>query len=301
METVIYKGINIVKYYSRSDFKLEIPELLLTAGSITGVVGENGNGKTTLLNIIAGNFAPTSSQEVTYFDKTPKIVSDWINVKDKIAFIPQRIPRWFSSLIQNLELKAAIEKIPSKDIDAELEKILVFLGLKKYAHLKWSEISTGYRLRFELARMLIGKPQLIIIDEPIANLDINAQQQFLSDLKKITRSKEYPLAVIISTQQLHEIETIATQMVFLKNGEAIFSSNNNDINNTNNTVEIIVSEVEIFSNFIQNKGYDYTKRGVYYQVDIGENTGNSFLNELIAANININYYRDISKSTKKLF
>lgn len=298
--TTIYQATDIFKYYPRSNFKLEVPKLQLDPGSITGVVGENGNGKTTLLNIVAGNLSQKNTSFM-YFDKTPKTANDWSNVKDKIAFIPQRIPKWYGSLLQNLQLKAAVEGIPNEDIDSELDKIINFLGLTKYKHLKWSEISTGYRLRFELARVLIGKPQLLVLDEPIANLDINAQQQFLSDLKEIAESKEYPIAVILSSQQLHEIETIATQMIFLKEGKALFSGDLESLKSTNNTIEILVNENDKLVDFLHTKNYKFTKRGVYFQVDIDKKNSNIFIKELIDQEININYYRDISKSTKKLF
>ena len=296
----IYKATNIVKYYSRSNFKLEIPNIVLSENSITGVVGENGNGKTTLLNIIAGNLSQDDNS-FTYFETTPQTAKEWTVIKNKIAFIPQRIPRWYGTLLQNLQLKAAIEGIKSVDIDNEVAKIVSFLGLKKHIHLKWSEISTGYRLRFELARVLIGEPQLLVLDEPIANLDINAQQQFLSDLKKLTQSKEYPIAIILSSQQLHEIETVATQMVFIKEGKALFSGNIDNIENNYNTIEIIVKEEKKLTVLLQERSYTYTKRGMYYQIDIADTVPNFFLKELIEATITINYYRDISKSTKKLF
>jgi len=298
--TTIYQATDIVKHYPRSNFKLEVPKLQLNPGSITGVVGENGNGKTTLLNIVAGNLSQKNTS-FTYFDSTPTTANNWSAIKDKIAFIPQRIPRWYGSLLQNLQLKAAVEGIPNEEIDTELDKIIHFLGLAKFQHLKWSEISTGYRLRFELARILIGKPQLLVLDEPIANLDINAQQRFLADLKEIAQSKEYPIAVILSSQQLHEIETIATQMIFLKEGKALFNGNIDSLESSNNTIEILVTENDKLIEFLETKHYDFTQRGVYYQVDIKETLSNHFLKELIHEGIAINYYRDISKSTKKLF
>jgi len=300
MQKVIYAATGITKWYPKSNFKLDIPEITLGQGSITGVVGENGNGKTTLLDIIAGNLAPTAAA-ISYFGETPKTASDWMAVKDKIAFIPQRIPKWYGTLLQNLQLKAAIEKVSSESIDEKLDTILDFLGLTKYKHLKWSEISTGYRLRFELARILIGKPQLLVLDEPIANLDINAQQQFLSDLKTLAEDKENPIAVILSSQQLHEIETIANQMIFIKAGKVMFSGTIAALETANNVVELLVEENEKLLQLLEEKTYKHSKRGVYHQVDINESLSNEFLYDLIQAGITINYYRDISKSTKKLF
>lgn len=300
MENSLFYGKNIIKHYPRSNFKLDISEVDLLPNSIIGVVGENGNGKTTLLNIIVGNLDASFDSRL-YFGKSPKSIKDWIQVKDRIAFIPQRIPKWYGSLKQNLMLKAALENIPSDKIDKELDEILEFLGLTKYAHLKWSEISSGYRLRFELARILIGKPQLLVLDEPIANLDINAQQKFLSDLKRIVQAKEYSVAVILSSQQLHEIEAVADHMIFIKQGKSVFSGNVENLLGASNTIEILVKKEASFENWLSSSSIEFKKNGVYFQVDIGTKSSNDFLTELIANKFEIEYYRNISKSTKKLF
>jgi ABC-2 type transport system ATP-binding protein len=69
--------------------------------------------------------------------------------------------------------------------------------------------------------MLMWRPKLLVLDEPLANLDINAQQLFLQDLKFIIKSVRYPLAVILSSQALHEIESVADNIVFIKQGQTL--------------------------------------------------------------------------------
>lgn len=301
---MIFQASNISKEFPRSKFKLTVPDIQLDSGTITGVVGENGNGKTTLLNIIAGELQ--AEGQLSYFDMPVNAQTDWSDVKSEIAFIPQRIPKWYGSLIQNLTLKAALDGIPEKEIEEYLDEILSFLGLMEYKHLKWSEISTGYRLRFELARMLIGKPGLLVLDEPLANLDINTQQKFLSDLKNILKDKSYPTAVILSSQQLHEIETVSDQMIFLKQGSTLFSGSVNDIGDSNNS---FVYEIQVepvmkpqFMDFLKTNGYTFSTTGEYVQVSLEASShDNDFLKALVDEGISIRYYRNISKSTKRLF
>ena len=299
---MLFTAETIFKEFPRSRFQLKVPSLELSEGSITGVVGENGNGKTTLLNIIAGRLS--AQGRFSYFDNVTYSGVDWSAIKDKIAFIPQRIPRWYGTLIQNLQLQAAIEKIPAEEIDGYLDEILDFLDLQKFKNLHWGEISTGFRLRFELARVLIGKPNLLVLDEPLANLDINTQQKFLSDLKNILKDKEYPTAVVLSSQQLHEIETVANQMVFLRAGTAIFSGETSDLEaqSTFAVVELQVPEDAVFESFLEAQGLSFKKRGEYYQIQLeGDNGISDFLNSLIKATIIPVYFRDISRSTKRLF
>ncbi|MFT5725029.1 MAG: ABC-2 type transport system ATP-binding protein [Bacteroidia bacterium] len=301
---MIFSASNINKEYPRSRFHLQVPAIALKEGSIVGVVGENGNGKTTLLNIIAGELS--ADGELNYFGSPVDGDSDWTEVKSKIAFIPQRIPRWYGSLIQNLKLKASLDGIKADESDAYLDEILEFLGLMDYKHLKWTEISTGYRLRFELARMLIGKPNLLVLDEPLANLDINTQQKFLSDLKNILQDKSYATAVILSSQQLHEIETVSDHMIFLRKGQSVFSGAVNELEADNKQlvfeIQVEAEDKARFITYLESKEMQYGTTGEYVHVSIDKSSSsNDFLASLISEKFLIKYYRNISKSTKRLF
>lgn len=301
---MIFSASHINKQYPRSKFELKVSQIDLAEGAIVGVVGENGNGKTTLLNIIAGELAAEGN--LTYFGEPVESDTDWTEIKTKIAFIPQRIPRWYGSLIQNLKLKAALDGIPPDESDTYLDEILTFLGLMDYKHLKWTEISTGYRLRFELARMLIGKPNLLVLDEPLANLDINTQQKFLSDLKNILKDKSYSTAVILSSQQLHEIETVSDHMIFLRKGHSVFSGAVNDLEATNAQLvfemQVELEDKERFIAFLKTNEIQYGTTGEYVHVSVDKSgSSNDFIARLIKEDFTIKYYRNISKSTKRLF
>lgn len=296
----IYQAKNLSQKFSRSSFHLRLDELSLPAGSITGVVGENGNGKTTLLNIIAGE--AKADGDYTYFGNKTDDRSNWGKLKNHIGFIPQRIPRWYGTLEQNLYLKAALEGIGYEAIDDRLNELLDFLDLQKFRSLKWTEISTGYRLRFELARVLLGNPRLLVLDEPLANLDINTQQKFLSDLKKLLAKRENPLAIILSSQQLHEIESVATQMLFLKNGEAIYSGDLASIANTgvSRMYELQVDGIEeLPADFIRD-GEELSSNGPYILIQTSDSAA-ALLQRLLTAEYSIKYFRDLTTSTKRFF
>lgn len=298
---IVYSARNLRKRYQKSSFTLTVEQIDLKPGSIIGVVGENGNGKTTLLSIVAGHLK--AEGDIKYFGKSPESVWSWTEIKEKVAFIPQRIPKWYGSLLNNLRLKAALEGIPSDDVDPHLQELISFLGLEKFKDHKWSEISTGYRLRFELARVLIGSPKLIVLDEPIANLDINAQQRFLSDLKRIVNERIPEAAILLSSQQLHEIETVADSMVFLKDGSTHFAGSRAELQGEGSaTFEVQTVTVDALKALCESRGWTLRKHGEYYRIDVSNAlTPREFAQASLDAEVEYTYSRDISNSVKKLF
>lgn len=298
----VFSGESITKQYGPAGFKLNNVSLSLEAGKITGVVGENGNGKTTLLRIIAGDLA-VDSGKVSYFGDNSIEFLTWDKIKNRVAYIPQRIPRWYGSLRDNLVFEATIRNIKGAKADALVDELVEKLGLGDYIHLKWKEISTGYRLRFQLAKMLIGKPDLLVLDEPIANLDINAQAKFLNDLRNIVSEPKRNVSVILSSQQLHQIENVSDSIVFLQKGNMLYSGQVDKIgeSRTENQYEFqaSLSLDELKSEFPEAK---ITTEGKTFNITTGlEISSEDFLKSLLNKQVKISYFRDISSSTKKMF
>jgi len=293
---------NLTKQYRSGSFTLKDISLELRSGEITGVVGENGNGKTTLLRIIAGDLAHDAGK-LNYFGNNEVDVLSWEHIHSRIAYIPQRIPQWYGVLKANLIFQAAIRGVKGKEADYLVDELLDKLGLNEYANLKWKEISTGYRLRFQLAKMLLINPDLLVLDEPIANLDMNAQGKFLSDLRNLVTEKKRNVSVILSSQQLHEIENVADSIVFLKKGEMIYSGAVSKIGEKreDNEFEIhtTLSQAELSALF---EDSPITKIGKTFHIKVPLNVSSEdFLREVMKKEGKILYFRDISSSTRRLF
>ena len=288
----------------RNPFFLQPLDVTLSTGQITGVVGENGNGKTTLLRILAGELSTDSGSIL--FPALELQENDWYSIKNHTAFIPQRIPKWYGTLLDNLRFFASIHGIKGKENEKRIDYILFRLGLDKYRDLKWTEISSGYRLRFELAKMLLWKPKLLILDEPLSNLDINAQQLFLQDLRFFTFSEAHPMSILLSSQNLHEIEKVADNIIFIRQGKTIYNGPQKQFAN-----ERVQNSFEISGEFDLEKLSDCFKK--YNDITV-DNAGTSFIintstdkdlyfiTKILAENnLTLNYIRNISQSTRKLF
>ena len=298
----LFSSNQLSKSYGHHGFQLKNISFSLGAGQITGVVGENGNGKTTLLRIIAGDLSYDTG-EVFYFEGKAIDGVDWEEIKGRIAYIPQRIPRWYGALRDNLLFQASINNIGADKADEIIDDLVLKLGLEKYIHLKWTEISTGYRLRFQLAKMLIGSPDLLVLDEPIANLDIKAQNKFLSDLRDIVSEEGRNVSVILSSQQLHEIENVADSILFLKAGNLVYAGDVNKIGEEREENEFeLQGEIgeEALNGMFENIRVTSVAKTFHIKAPLSVDAS-EFLKTILNNGVKVSYFRDISSSTRKLF
>jgi ABC-2 type transport system ATP-binding protein len=304
---VVFHAKNIKKRYGGKsiNFTFDIPELELKLGEITSVVGENGNGKTTLLRIVAGQLQVTDG-DLAYPNLVSDHKTDFYSIKQQIAFIPQELPRWSGLLADNLHFAAAIRGIKGEQNEEEVAFIMSRLGLDQYRNARWSEISGGYKMRFALAKALVWNPRLIILDEPLANLDINAQQLFLQDLRFLADSVANPKSIIISSQHLYSVEEITDNIIFIADGMAIYNGKLKDFGNnrSDNSYEFACnlskeSLADILDEISWNK---IDETGSYFTVVTPTNvTVKDLLSLFVKHNVEIDYFRDISKSTRRLF
>ncbi len=189
---------------------------------ITGVVGQNAHGKTTLLRIVAGELQiDRGTYAYPYLGKLRR-PTDWTRIKADIAYVPQNLPPWRGSLIDTLHYEAALHGVLGKDNEREVGFVVERLELGGHLHMRWRQLSGGYKLRFALARALVWKPKLLVLDEPLANLDIKAKSLLLQDIRDLASSFRHPMAVLISSHELHGLEAICQQMVFLRKGDVVY-------------------------------------------------------------------------------
>ena len=297
--TELVQADNISKRYQSGNFSLKPVSMKISNGQITGVVGENGNGKTTLLRCLAGQLAIDNGQINYSLLKNP----DYYDVKNYVAFIPQRIPKWYGLLKDNLHFSASIAGVKGEENELIVDFMLERLGLAKYAMLTWSQISSGYRTRFELARILLQKPQLLILDEPLANLDIKAQQTVLTDLKFLARSSYNPLGIILSSQQLHEVEKVADDVIFIKDGQAIYHSTSRPEQHFSGySLEIETKESrEYIQQVLAGKDASISFNGGFYTIVSQHTKVSEMISTIISSGMQVTYFRDITYSAKRYF
>jgi ABC-2 type transport system ATP-binding protein len=177
-------------------------------GDALALIGPNGAGKSTLLSILAGALEPSSgSVETGSFDHREPCVG-W--VPQKPAHYQRLTPR------ENLELFARLEGLDQAREVAD--RFLALLELPDDGRLT-DELSAGNQQRLNLAVALLGKPDVLLLDEPTASLDPR-QRRLLWEVAAEVRGRGG--AVVFATQNLEELERFATRVAVLVGGELVF-------------------------------------------------------------------------------
>ena len=303
---VVFRGTDIGQSYKRRfrDFALKGASLELHPGDIVGLVGVNGSGKTTLLNIVRGALrADEGKLEYPALSDDPEA---WADIRRQIAFVPQHLKRWPGYVVDNLHYWAAQFGIYGRENEADVEWLLHRLDLSDFRRARWGDLSGGYRMRFALAKALLSRPRLLVLDEPLAHLDIIAQQLFLRDLKDIALSPDRPVPILVSSQHLYEVESIADTVLFLNNGRIVFQGSLAELERqrTDNFVELSssMSREDMGAALAHLGDVRVEPVGLYTLLTLPlEASVDSALRDLTDKGGRLRYFRDISGSTVNLF
>jgi len=284
------------------------------AGESVGLVGESGCGKSTLVRLITRTLDPSEgailfdgedlaripARQFAHATQRPGIQMVFQDPTDSLN--PRHTAR--EAIAEPLPSPSSINppRIDSEAAEAADQVQLPEALLGRYPH----QLSGGQKARVGIARAIALRPRLLVLDEPIANLDLQAQQLFLQDLRHLASSRRNPVAVILSSQQLHEIEAIADTIVFLKNGKVAYSGAANafDRDRTTNVFELKADadRARLQQALAHLGGVDLDDTGLLWRITTPRTlTSRDLLHAVTQAGIEVGYFRDISTSTRKLF
>ncbi|MBQ8163110.1 MAG: ATP-binding cassette domain-containing protein [Clostridia bacterium] len=210
MNAIEIKGLtkNFGPKQALSGLNMTVPE-----GAIYGFIGENGSGKSTTEKIICGLIHP-SGGEVKLFGRD---YTD-ADVRAKVGVLieaPGCFPNY--SVWNNLMLQAANLSIPNAK--EEVVKVLKMVRMEGAASNKYKNCSLGMKQRIGIAMALLGKPTLLVLDEPINGLDADGMRIMREILVDVT--KNYGCTVVVSSHILGELEKIATHYGIVRGGKML--------------------------------------------------------------------------------
>jgi ABC-2 type transport system ATP-binding protein len=295
------------KKYKKGGFSIKNVGFTLNESQITGLVGENGNGKTTLLRLLAAELKPDKGIIEYHFQNKLKSTYD---LRTRLIYIEQRIPKWYGTLLDNLNFVLPFYGLKGEENQLWTEIMIARLGLRPFRHLTWNRISSGYRTRFELAKTLLRKPKILLLDEPLANLDINSQQTILQDLKYMANSISAPFGMILSSQHIYEVEKVSDNIIFIQNVEPRYQENHSiDKSEQREDSDALIFELETANDrealnaAFAGLGLQQIKfNGGVYLLYFSKGTRvSSVLESMAAHQIEPDYFRNISQSSRRFF
>ena len=183
-------------------------DLEIKKGEIIGLLGKNGAGKTTFLNLIAGLLKPDSGTikygELDYSSQLNR-------TKSKIGYLSERNPLYDEMHVQ--ESLNFVRNLSKSKIES-LEQLIDKCELKEVLGKKVSTLSKGYRQRLGLAQSLLHEPELLLLDEPSSGLDPKQQQSFY----RIIEERKQNGIIIFSSHILSDIQSTADRILLIDNG-----------------------------------------------------------------------------------
>ena len=215
-------------------------DLQVQQGEIYGLIGPNGAGKTTLIRMLATAEEPTlgtvSIGGQTLLQNQPNP-----DIKKRIGFLPDDFPLYDDLLVWDyLDYFARLYYLREPELSQRLNEVLDLVDLDNKRYSPISTLSRGMKQRLSLARTIIHKPTVLLLDEPVSGLDPVARVQFRQTLKIL---QQQGLTIFISSHILSDLEDFCTSVGIMQMGQLVESSELRALYNRDQTQQLVISTV----------------------------------------------------------
>lgn len=187
-------------------------------GEFITLLGPSGCGKTTMLRLIAG-FEKPSSGEIYIGDKLVSSEKEFVPPEKRgIGMVFQSYAVWpHMNVFDNIAYPLKIQKLNKEEIEKRVSDVLKIVHLEQYRDRFPSELSGGQQQRVALGRALVAQPEILLLDEPLSNLDAKLREEMRYEIKEIT--KKLKITVIYVTHDQIEAMTMSDRIVLINKGE----------------------------------------------------------------------------------
>jgi len=226
--TKIYFKKSTKETIALNNLNLEVKE-----GEIFGLLGPNGAGKTTFLNILGGTVIKDSGKVIVWdhdLDKNPR------QVRSSIGIVPQEVNLdAFFSPRKLLELQAGMYGVPKKE--RITNEILKMVSLESQGDAYARSLSGGMKRRLLIAKAMVHRPPILVLDEPTAGVDVSLRQNLWDNVKALNKQG---VTIILTTHLMHEAEEMCNKIAIINKGNLI------KLDTTENLLDSIKTKKIIF-------------------------------------------------------
>lgn len=203
---------NVSKKYGRKPCIKDV-SFKINKGEIVGLLGLNGAGKSTIMNMLTGYIYPTEGE---IFIEGINIVDNREKASKKIGYLPE-IPPLYTDMTISETLKFVCDIRGVRDKKKSIDEILLKTGLHDVSNRMIGRLSKGYKQRVGLAVAMVGEPQILVLDEPTAGLDPKQITEIRELIKEIGKDK----TVLVSSHILSEISQVCNRVIVIKEGQKV--------------------------------------------------------------------------------
>ena len=187
----------------------------VSPGEIVGLLGPNGAGKTTTINMILGVLEPTAGRIVIQgvdLSKDRSVALEGANFAAVYAPLPGNL-----TVEQNLRVFGMIYDV--EGLDERIDALLGAYDLKKYRRTKAGVLSSGEQTRLSLAKAMLNRPRLLLLDEPTASIDPSAARDIRAGIADFVESGH--CGVLWTSHNMYEVEAVCDRVLFLSQGKIV--------------------------------------------------------------------------------
>ncbi|HEY4553916.1 MAG TPA: ABC transporter ATP-binding protein [Bacillaceae bacterium] len=237
-------SVNDLKKRYGSHTAMEGLTLQIEENQCVALLGPNGSGKTTTLNMLAGLLSPTSGT-IAFMGKE-KID------RREIGYLPQ-YPAFFPwmTAMEYLQFAGKLSHMPKNGLRQTCSDMLEFVGLAEAGNRKIGGFSGGMKQRLGLAQAMLHDPKLLILDEPVSALDPAGRRDVLEMMMKLKKR----MAILFSTHVLHDAEQVCDDIVMLKDGHVKWSGPLEELKNGRKDETFILTTEEALPEWVGEKEY----------------------------------------------
>lgn len=211
---------NLVKVYgkgAKAKTAVEGMSLAISRGSFFGLLGPNGAGKSTTIHCITGIAQPTSGQILI---DGVDVVKDYKLARTKVGLSPQEFNvDIFSTPAQLMDYLGGYYGIPGEVRAARVTELIAQFDLVEHQDIKFQKLSGGLKRRTMLGRALVHTPDLLILDEPTAGVDVEQRRALWKYLKELNQTGK---TIILTSHYLEEIEALCNEIAVINHGNIIW-------------------------------------------------------------------------------
>ncbi|MEI3597733.1 MULTISPECIES: ABC transporter ATP-binding protein [unclassified Oceanobacillus] len=208
-----YKKNKDEKFFALKNLNFEVE-----SGTIFTLLGPNGSGKTTTINMINGLNRPTEGKiEVMNLDP----IKDMKQVRNLIAVVPQETALYNDlTARENLMFHAQYYGIPKKEWNTSVQSALELVGLEKRKNDRVGTYSGGMQRRLALGRALMTSPEILLLDEPTLGVDVQSRNAIWNQIRNLAKAGK---TVVLTTNSMEEAEALADHIMIIDHGKEVIS------------------------------------------------------------------------------